>query len=58
MGERALAEKDYSRFNGMVSTVDPHDVSGQATLQVNGSTILAGELNVRRGLAEVTFEDE
>lgn len=57
--ERPPPQDDYSKFGGMVSSVDPHDIqAGQATLQLNGTAVRPGELNVRRGLAPVEFEDE
>ena len=59
MSEKALSEQDYSTFAGMQSSVDPHDVQpGQAVLQINGTAIRPGELNIRKGLLELQFEDE
>lgn len=57
--EKPLGDNQYTKFGGMVSVVDPHDTpAGQATLQINGMATRPGELNVRQGLKEVSFEVE
>ena len=39
--------------------VDPRDIPpGAAEVQVNCCSLVLGELTVRRGLQEVTFEEE
>lgn len=44
-------------WNGMLENADPIDFPpGGADEQVNVSSHKYGELNVRRGLVEVTFE--
>ncbi len=59
MSEKAADSTDYATFNGMQSSVDPHDVTvGQAVLQINGTCIRPGEFGIRKGLKEVTFEEE
>lgn len=59
MGDAPLSEEVHASFNGMVSVMDPRDLPpGQSVLQINGNCVRPGELNVRNGLAELTFEDE
>ncbi len=59
MSEKAANSDDYAKFNGMQSSVDPHDVTvGQSVLQINGTCIRPGELLIRKGLKEVAFEEE
>jgi hypothetical protein len=46
-------------FSGMASNVDASDLkAGLSTLQTNVAAIQMGRMEVRRGLREVTFEDE
>lgn len=59
MSEKAQASEDYATFQGMQSSIDPHDVAvGQSVLIVNGNLCRPGEFNVRKGLLTVTFEEE
>lgn len=46
-------------FAGMIDNVDPRDLPpGAAQLQINAVSLKMGELQVRRGLKDVTFEAE
>ena len=57
--ETPVSETDYSKFGGMVSVADPRDVPpGQSTLQINAMAVRPGELLIRSGLKELTFEDD
>jgi len=48
---------NLSDFPGFIDNIDPRDVpDGAAELQVNACSIIMGELTIRRGLQEVTFE--
>ncbi len=59
MGEKAKSSEEYAAFSGMQSSVDPRDVPiGQAVLQINGTVTRPGEMNIRKGLVELVFEDE
>jgi hypothetical protein len=59
MGIKAEAEILQSTFTGMVSNVNPKDLRpGQAALQINVTAIRHGELSVRRGLRELTFDTD
>lgn len=45
-------------FDGLMENVDPRDVpDGAAEEQVNATCFRFGELSVRNGLREVTFEN-
>lgn len=57
MAEKALAEVMIKDFSGMASNVDPTDLRpGLAVLQVNVKSIRKGELILRRGLQELSFD--
>ena len=59
MGEKALNSESHATFQGMVSTVDPHDVQpGQAVVQINVTAVRPGEMNIRGGMTELQFEEE
>lgn len=46
-------------FPGLASNVDARDLGdGAAEKQLNACSIIAGELTVRLGVQEVTFEDD
>lgn len=48
-----------SDFTGLVNNVDPRDLPpGAADNQVNACCVKVGELQVRLGLRELTFEGE
>lgn len=58
MGEPAKTEVSIKDFRGMGSNYDPKDLPpGVSQLQINVNGYQRGELVVRRGLREVTFED-
>ena len=45
-------------FAGMMAAVDPRDLpNGASEEQINASCLIAGELTVRRGIQEVSFEE-
>ncbi len=49
---------EISRFQGLASNVDPHDLQpGQAQVQVNAVSDKAGELVTRNGLVELQFDN-
>lgn len=51
-----LAIKD---FQGMGSNFDPTDLNpGVSEVQINVNGFRRGQLEVRRGLREITFEDD
>ena len=53
------AEVTVSSFQGMVSNVDPHDVEpGQSVSQVNVLSHRQGELVLRGGIREATYDSE
>jgi len=59
MGEKPLSEREHTKFGGMVSSIDPHDVPpGQSVLQINGTAVRPGELVVRGGLKELSFDED
>lgn len=46
-------------FPGMMTNVDPRDLpAGAAEEQVNATCVVIGELRVRLGVREVTFDEE
>jgi hypothetical protein len=46
-------------FLGQVSNMDPHDLPpGAAQQQVNVTCVKQGQMKVRGGLREVTFEED
>ena len=57
--DKPLDEARMRSFGGMASNIDPNDLAPErATLQVNITTSRKGELVIRRGLREVSFDDE
>lgn len=53
------AQLEIADFSGMASNVDPTDVQpGVSRLQVNVHSIRRGELAIRRGLRELSFDEE
>lgn len=58
MADKAKEAVEFKDFLGMASNVNPNDVGpGAAQDQRNVCCIRQAELQVRKGLAEVTFED-
>ena len=48
---------EFQIFAGMFSNIDPHDLEpGQAQDQVNVWSPRAGELHVRPGIREMTYD--
>ena len=59
MGEPANKVVEIRDFRGMASNYDPNDITpGSSQLQVNINGLQRGQLEIRRGLREVTFEAE
>lgn len=59
MGEPARTAVEMKTFKGMMTAYDSSDLeAGVSELQVNVNGLRAGQLEVRRGLREVTFESE
>lgn len=59
MGIKPDAEVQESTFTGMVSNLNKRDLrAGQSSLQINVTAIRHGELAVRRGLRELTFDTD
>ena len=57
MGEPAKAEVSIKDFRGMGSNYDAKDLPpGLSKIQINVNGFRRGELLVRRGLREITFE--
>jgi hypothetical protein len=57
MNEPPVIQVVIDDFEGMFSNADPKDVPMQgAQVQVNVGTVRPGELTVRGGLREVTFD--
>lgn len=57
MGEPPKVEVSVKDFRGMGSNYDPKDLPpGLSKIQINVNGYRRGELQVRRGLREVTFE--
>lgn len=57
MNEPPVTVAVISDFTGMFSNADPKDVPQEgAQVQVNVGTVRPGELTVRGGLKEVTFD--
>lgn len=57
MGQPAEAIVEIRVFTGMNSLVDSHDVKpGQSAKQINVAAVKPGELNLRRGLRELTYD--
>lgn len=59
MGIKADSQVLESSFVGMVSNLNKRDLRpGQSSLQVNVTAVRHGEMTVRRGLRELTFDPE
>lgn len=59
MSEPAQTEVAIKDFRGMASNLDPTDIQpGFAEIQINVNGFKRGQLEVRRGLRELTFEAE
>lgn len=59
MGQLARASVEIQDFPGLVTRIDPDDVTpGGAVEQVNVSSLQTGELRSRSGYRPVTFEEE
>jgi hypothetical protein len=58
MGEPAKTTMEIRDFRGMASNYDPNDIApGTSQLQINVNGLQRGQLEVRRGMREVTFEE-
>ena len=58
MGEEATQEIEFRQFNGMVTNADPTDLKpGISQVQVNVNGLKIGQLEVRRGLRVLRFEE-
>ena len=58
MAEQARQGVDMARSEGLWSGRDPHDLEpGRAAVQVNLTTGRAGEMVVRNGLIELSFDE-
>ena len=59
MGEPAQTIVEIHDFRGFSTHADPTDLEpGIAQIQINVNGLRRGELNVRRGLREITFDTE
>lgn len=57
MPEQAKPVVVAADFPGVLENIDARDLpAGAAEEQVNACSVLVGELTVRRGLREVTFD--
>lgn len=57
MAETPRAAVEISDFPGLMADVDPHDLPpGASSAQVNVCSLTPGELTVRAGLREISFE--
>lgn len=53
----AIPSVEIMDFPGMITNLDERDLPpGAASEQVNVCSLIGGELQVRRGIREVTFE--
>ena len=58
MAEPAQTVVEIRDFRGMASNYDPNDITpGASQLQINVNGLQRGQLEVRRGMREVTFEE-
>lgn len=58
MAEQARPTNATVDFLGLMTNVDPGDISdGGAEIQLNATCVTLGELRIRLGVREVTFED-
>jgi hypothetical protein len=54
--EQAKPQAEVGDFPGLQTNADPDDLpAGASTQQVNVSSLVPGELRVRRGLRQVRF---
>ena len=59
MGEQARGAVDIRNFEGMASNADPADIKpGISQVQVNVNGLKTGQLEVRRGLRPLQFDEE
>lgn len=59
MAEIPRTARQIKDFRGMATNPDPTDLQpGIAELQINCNGYRRGQIEVRRGLREVTFEDD
>jgi hypothetical protein len=59
MAEHALDGVELRDFPGMINNADRLDMPpGAAELQLNACSLKAGELTVRQGWRQVTFESD
>ena len=59
MGIEADTTLEIKDFSGMASNMDPNDLKpGVSRQQVNVNAVQRGQLEVRRGMRQVTFEEE
>lgn len=57
MAEPARPTNAAIEFSGLMTNIDQHDITdGVAQVQVNATCVAMGELRVRLGIREVTFE--
>ena len=57
MGQQPKVSTEIRDFPGLVNSIDPDDLdTGAATVQLNATCIRPGELTVRQGWKELTFE--
>lgn len=48
-----------NEFTGLITNMDPRDLPpGAAEEQLNATCVVMGELRVRMGIREVTFDEE
>lgn len=59
MGVPAETNVEIRDFRGMASNYDPNDITpGSSQFQSNVNGLQRGQLEVRRGMREVTFETD
>jgi len=59
MGIPAETNVEIRDFRGMASNYDPNDiVPGSSQFQINVNGLQRGQLEIRRGMREVTFEED
>ena len=59
MAKAARSEIVFRDFRGMASNVDPTDIQpGYSRIQINVDGRTRGELEVRRGLKAILFDEE
>ncbi len=59
MGMKPSETVELKDFQGLQTRPDPNDIPpGAATRQVNATCIVPGQLTVRPGMKQVSFEDD